>query len=471
MDCILMTVLAVGVVLTARGHTAELGNPRAVAVSVTTALGLGPLEIGKVASLGQGGQSEDPIWEGRAAEVRALRPRLIRLFLQEYFDLLPAKGTYHFDTLDKLLDLTQRSGAEPLMNICFKPKLLFPRIAPEVVEPADWDEWSKLVEALVRHCKERGPRVRYWEVMNEPDIGEMGGCPYLFRAENYPPFYERTAAAILRADPEARVGGPALANADSPILPALLDYCSQRKVPLHFVSWHIYSSNPAAVRGTIERVKARLGKYPEFTGLETFLNEWNVDLLQPLRDPRFQPCYVTETIYQMREAGLDYGCYYHIRDYHVDQDTFDRFMTPGGSAAMAKWWNRNHQNSGLFDYQSNVRPAYFTFKLLARLTGERLKLESSDAAVHGFATHDQRAGVYNLLVWNFSDRAARIELKLAGLSERWNAKRIVLNSQTPCQDENARLHALGPLPLPSTSGEPTAIELEPYGVSFWMVER
>jgi len=70
-------------------------------------------------------------------------------------------------------------------------------------------------------------------------------------------------------------------------------------------------------------------------GIETFLEEWNVSLLQPLRDRRFQPCYVAETVYEMKEAGLEYGCYYHIRDYHVDQDRFDRFMTPGGSAAMA----------------------------------------------------------------------------------------------------------------------------------------
>ena len=32
------------------------------------------------------------MWEDRLTEIRALRPRLIRLFIQEYFDLLPARG-------------------------------------------------------------------------------------------------------------------------------------------------------------------------------------------------------------------------------------------------------------------------------------------------------------------------------------------------------------------------------------------
>jgi xylan 1,4-beta-xylosidase len=233
----------------------------------------------------------------------------------------------------------------------------------------------------------------------------------------------------------------------------------------------IYSSDPAAIRGTIERVKVILNKYPRFKGVETFLNEWNVALVRPLRDPRFQPCYVAETIYQMKEAGLDFGCYYQIRDYPVVQETFDRFMTPRGSAGMAKWWNRNHQNSGLFDYQSNVRPAYFAFKLLARLTGERLKLDASDPVVHGFATHDQRAGIYNLMLWNFSAKPARVELKLTGLADKWTAKRITLDSQTLNPEENARLHAQDPLPLSPKDDRAPLIALEPYGVSFWMLER
>src|SRR2546429_166011 len=61
---------------------AEGGSSRNATISVNLSERQGPLDIDKVASLGQGGQSEDPIWEGRAAEVRALRPRVIRLFLQ-----------------------------------------------------------------------------------------------------------------------------------------------------------------------------------------------------------------------------------------------------------------------------------------------------------------------------------------------------------------------------------------------------
>src|SRR5207244_9505299 len=128
--------------------------------------------------------------------------------------------------------------------------------------PNDYGAWEELVSTLVRHFEERGAGIRYWEVGNEPDIGESGGCPYRFKPESYVRYYQHTAAAILRADPDARVGGPALAGVRSPILPALLDACQKDGTPLHFVSWHIYSSSPGRVRKTVAYVKDLLPKYP-----------------------------------------------------------------------------------------------------------------------------------------------------------------------------------------------------------------
>lgn len=43
-------------------------------------------------ALGQGGLSGEPMWEQRLAESRALHPRLIRLFVQEYFGVPPRFG-------------------------------------------------------------------------------------------------------------------------------------------------------------------------------------------------------------------------------------------------------------------------------------------------------------------------------------------------------------------------------------------
>ena len=65
-------------------------------------------------ALGQGGLSDQPMWADRIPEIRALRPRLIRLFVQEYFNLLPESGGYHFDSLDRSVETILRAGATPL---------------------------------------------------------------------------------------------------------------------------------------------------------------------------------------------------------------------------------------------------------------------------------------------------------------------------------------------------------------------
>jgi xylan 1,4-beta-xylosidase len=428
---------------------------------------LGPLEMDRMA-LGQGGLSEEPMWADRIAEVRALRPRLIRLFIQEYFDLLPERGRYHFATLDRSVETILKTGAKPLMCICFKPRVLFGEANQDHVEPADYDAWQQLVFNLVKHYRDAGAGIRYWEVANEPDIGEDGGCPYRFQPESYVRYYQRTVAAIRRADPEARVGGPALASVRSPILPALLTTCERDKLPLDFVSWHIYSSDPAQVRGTIDYAKGLLKKHPALKP-ETFLDEWNMDLMNPPRDPRFQPCYIAEVLWQMREAGLDYSCYYHIRDWYVDQERFAPFMSAHGAAFMARWWNRMPQFDGLFDYQNQIRPSYFTFKLFSRLNGQRLRLESSLPTVHGFAMHDERLDMDALVLWNFAPTAAQVDLSMENLSGQRRMRRLVLDATAAGGDENARLRPDPPVNLPKGNNR-LKVSFEPYGVQYWSFE-
>ncbi|HTL16547.1 MAG TPA: hypothetical protein VL793_04880 [Patescibacteria group bacterium] len=428
---------------------------------------LGPMNMDHM-SLGQGGLSAEPMWSDRIAEIRSLRPKVIRLFVQEYFELLPDKDHTHFDTLDKSIDAILAAGATPLMCICFKPHILFPAVDQDKVEPSDYALWEDLISKLVKHCLERKAGVLYWEVANEPDIGEDGGCPYRFKPESYIRYYQHTAAAILRADPDARVGGPALAGSHSALLPALLDFCETNRVPLRFVSWHIYSSDPKSIRATVDYVKELLGRH---AGLkpETFLDEWNMDLMNPNLDPRFQPCFICETVWQMKDAGLDYSCYYHLRDWHVRLEDFTPFMSAKGAAFMTRWWNRMPQFDGLFDYENQVRPSYFAWKLLSRVRGERLRLSSDHPSVRGLASHDQELRCDNLLLWNFSSAPAPVELALKGLDGKSRMRHVALDALAPSSDENSRLHP-DPFVKLDRGDKSLNVTLEPYAVHYWYFE-
>jgi hypothetical protein len=438
-----------------------------VSVRLNLADRSGPLEIDRIA-LGQGGLSPEPMWAGQAEQIRMLHPRLVRLFIQEYFDLMPEVGRYHWETLDASVDLIRKAGATPLMNIDFKPKALFPQIDQRIVEPANYEEWERLIFEMVRHYKARGSQIKYWEIANEPDIGEDGGCPYLFTPESYTRYYQHTANAILRADPDARVGGPALAYVKSPILPALLD-AAEKQAPLHFVSWHIYNSDPHRVRETIAYVHELLGRHPSLHP-ETILDEWNMALRDPPQDPQFQPAYILETAYQMKEAGLDYSCYYHIRDHQIDPDVFARFMSPKGVALMARWWNRSPQWDGLFDYNGRTRASYFAFKLLSRLTGDRLVLHSDSANVNGLATYDERLDIYNVLVWNFSKAPAKVEFAVEGIPAKMALRQVTLDASAPSDDENVRLRPTRSKTV-QAGATTLAVNLDGYGITFFSLEQ
>jgi xylan 1,4-beta-xylosidase len=346
--------------------------------------------------------------------------------------------------------------------------VLFPKIDQDIVEPNSYAAWDRLIFNLVQHYKKQGAGIRYWEVANEPDIGESGGCPYNFTPESYTRYYQHTVTAILRADPNALVGGPALANWQSPILPALLEFCSTNHTPLDFVSWHIYNNDPEVFRDSIDKIREMLKKFPTLKP-ETFIDEWNMSLSHPPSNPGLQPCFLAEVIWQMKDAGLDYSCYYHIRDWYVSASQIATFMSPSGTAFMTRWWDRMPQFDGLFDFQNHVRPTYFAFKLISRLQGDRLGLSSSNPHVHGFATCDPRLLMYNLLLWNYSDSPVDLDLTLQALPHQLLSRHIVLDASTANDDENARLRPEQYTEL--KPGDHTLhVHLEPYAVHYWSFE-
>ncbi|WP_153799012.1 GH39 family glycosyl hydrolase [Foetidibacter luteolus] len=427
---------------------------------------LGPMKMEQMA-LGQGGLSEEPMLASRLTEIRALRPAIIRLFVSEYYDVVPQKKTYHFGSLDSMVKDILKTGAKPLMSFCLKPKVFFPVIDQDVVEPNDYEAWGEFVADVVKHYIDMGAGIKYWEVGNEVDIGEDGGTPYRFKPDSYARYYKHTAAAILSADPAAKVGGPALAWYKSPILPELLRVCAAEKIQLDFVSFHHYNNSPYVIREQIDYVKNLVAGYPSLHP-ETIMDEWNVDLFNPILDPRYQPCYIAETIWQMKEAGLDWSCYYQVCDWYVSYETFEKVFSPGGAAFMTRWWNRQAQFSGLIDYQDQVRPAYFSFKLLSRMAGNALEIKTTNNKVHGFATHDAKLNMHNLMLWNFSDTARNIELNLSNLPADKRVRHIILDALGGL-DENQRLRPEPFIKLKKGT-QKLSLKLEPWAVHYWSFE-
>jgi xylan 1,4-beta-xylosidase len=194
-----------------------------------------------------------------------------------------------------------------------------------------------------------------------------------------------------------------------------------------------------------------------------------VDLFNPVLDPRFQPCYVAETIWQMKDVGLDWSCYYHIRDWYVSYETFAKVFSPHGTAFMTRWWNRQAQFSGLIDYQNQLRPAFYTFKLLSRMAGNKLNVTSTNNKVHGFATHDTKLDMHNLMVWNFSDTATVVKVNFEDLPKDMRIRHFVLDASGGGLDENQRLRP-DPFINLKKGTQVISLKLEPWAVHYWSFE-
>jgi xylan 1,4-beta-xylosidase len=348
-------------------------------------------------SLGQGGISPNPMIDAHIPQLQILHPRTIRFFIQEFYNLYPAKGKYNWNTLDKTLDAIVATGAHPIPDITFKPPVLFPKVDQTIVHPSSYAEWEELVYRLVKHCREKKYGIEYWEIGNEPDIGEGGGCPYLFTPKDYNIYYKHTTDAILRADPKAKVGGPALADPHSPIGDSLIEYCAGGNAPLDFFSFHSYNSSPEFFRSIIKYENGKLGKYPQLKKTKTMITEWNMDVFNPNLNPWFQPAFILETTKMFEEEGLSMAAYYEIRDYYIDPADFT-FLSKRPVEFFADLFNVMPY-LGLFDNQGRVRPSYFVFLCLSRQKGEKLDVKGTNEDIKSFTT---KSGDWiNSVFWNF----------------------------------------------------------------------
>jgi beta-xylosidase len=387
-----------GTAIMAAAFAIAAQTPLQLTVNQSTVIG--SLDLTRY-SLGQGGLSSKPMIDTHIADLVQLHSKTNRFFMQEYFNLLPAHNTYHWGSLDSMLDAIVATGAQPIADICFKPKVLYPTIDPNIVTPNSWAEWDTLIVRLVQHCRQKAYGIKYWEIGNEGDVGEVGGCPYQFTSQNYIPWYQHTANAILSVDPTAKVGGPALGSfrQDDPIGGALISQAANGSVPLHFFTWHGYTNNPSDFTGAINDVKGKLAQHASLANVETIITEWNFDLGNTNPDPAFQPAFILEATRNFLAAGLSSGNYYHITDYLVNQAEFEKFMTQGGASAMAGYWNNRAQCLGIYSNQGVMRPAYYAFLMMSRMKGPQISVTGTNNDVKAFAV--KNADSIDVLVWNY----------------------------------------------------------------------
>lgn len=326
---------------------------------------------------------------------------------------------YNFTYVDQIYDGLLAEGVKPFVELSFMPRALAAQpirhpfwYHPYTSPPKSWKRWGDLVEALARHLVSRyginEVSQWYFEVWNEPNIDFWSGNP---KESTYFHLYDVTARAIKRVSPRLRVGGPATAQAAW--VSRFIQHCVQEKVPVDFVSTHIYGNDsPEKVLGThravprdqmvylaVRKVHDEVKASPR-PNLPIIFSEFNATYLNQVdvTDSPFIGPWLAHTIAQC--DGL-----VHILSYWTFSDVFEE-------QGVAK--KPFYGGYGLIAVGNIPKAAFNDFKLLHELGSERLELNSDSA----LATR-RADGRLAIAVWNYSPAkhagpARRVTLELHG---------------------------------------------------------
>ena len=286
---------------------------------------------------------------------------------------------------DKRIDFIRKIGAEPIMCVSYMPQVLdaVPNNERQSA-PKDYAAWEELCFQAAKHSLDRGARVPFWEVWNEVNTGWLKPGPddtgsdefrklyfqalgkedtnttTIRRFEAYCKLYRATARGIRRADPQAKIGGPALASGPMEnskdcghcsrgqgFAKGLMLWCAQEKLPLDFVSWHEYFQPPEKIAKEADTFRAYLKEFPTLQeSVKSFMiTEWN-EAWWPDRpqDHEVGAAWCANSITRaFLPARIDRPCFFYVKqgdmNFRGDYSLLMQNNTPKASYNVAKVFN------------------------------------------------------------------------------------------------------------------------------------
>jgi hypothetical protein len=262
----------------------------------------------------------------------------------------------------------------------------------------------------VRMARERGLKVRHWEIGNEPDLYSVTRGDPSWTPERYCEVFRAQAKAVKAADPKALVAGPATSGAHPKAMRFLDRFVELCGDAVDVLSWHIY---PTEGEGTDDAALATVSQVDaSIRHVRTLL-----------RDPRRNPLGHTRDV---PLAVTEYGL-----SWKTDRPRFLSDMPAGLWAAEAalRMAEQGMDMAHYFAYQGTVfhglldnagvpRPTYYAFRLLDGLSGRFVAVDSSDPKLWSHAVRDGET--LQVLLLNTQSAPVNVALDAAG----WRAREV-----------------------------------------------
>jgi hypothetical protein len=263
----------------------------------------------------------------------------------------------------------------------------------------------------------------WYEFWNEPESPNFwsGSSEALFRA------YEAFARGVRRADPAAKVGGvavggwndPRAGEPGQPLLRAFIQRVAHG-VPLDFVSWHNFSSQPE--EGWIGAASVRewlrsAGLPPQLPQFVTEWNRWKTfpEWLDPGRDTAEGAAFFLASTEAIEKSGIRGHTFAALQDFNA--------------------MGRDHAFGGDFGLVTRGpmvgKASFCAVQMLARLGSARVAVDlGADAAAEGvgaLATADAQR--ISLLVYRYGGDAAGVAVRVLRQSGYESAEALALTSR------------------------------------------
>ncbi|WP_449429166.1 GH39 family glycosyl hydrolase [Rhodanobacter umsongensis] len=311
--------------------------------------------------------------------------------------------SYNFSYVDQIYDGLLERGVKPFVELSFMPPELTsdPKALqefwyhPNIAPPKDYAEWDAMIGAFAQHLIARygidEVASWYFEVWNEPNIGFWAGTP---PQPTYFALYDHTVRALKSVSPRLRVGGPSTAQAAW--VPDFLRHAHDARVPVDFVSTHVYGDDTAdnvfhskenipradMVCRSVDKVHREIAASP-YPHMPLIFSEYNASYanLPNVTDTVFMGPWMANTIREC--AGkVEIMSYWSFSDVFEEQGVVQ---------------NPFYGGFGLIAADRIDKPAFNAFAMLHKLGDTRLALDS-DAAL---ATR-RDDGTVVLALWNYA---------------------------------------------------------------------
>ncbi|MFA5275413.1 MAG: cellulase family glycosylhydrolase [Candidatus Omnitrophota bacterium] len=334
------------------------------------------------------------------------------------------------ENYDNVIKNINDSGGVVILDIFGTPAGMG-RVLDKKSAPLDLEAFKKLIKGTIRDLSCNKKYNIWYEVWNAPDLDDF----FLGRQQEYLNLYRTVAQAVKELRQETNinipVGGPSVSwwfkslepntvlTPERSLIYGLIRYCYSNQLPLDFISWHGYSTDPLAEEEStlyhkyaVSLIRDWLTYFRFDNNIPIIIDEWNFDRDMNVLTERRERAYIAASyiparIKGMLDSGIDNQVYFSLQDFENKKEAIVR-------------------NVGTFEKKGEPKAVYNVFRMLGSLGKNMFVIKTDDAFCKLLATKSDETII--LFIYNYIDpQAARNYLSKNIINLSAAERKILIN--------------------------------------------